>query len=50
MWPTPQFPADLVTFTEKIINRKLHFCAVLKGLGGSLHGIKLVSQDMNTAR
>ena len=22
MWPNPQFPADLVTFTEKILNRK----------------------------
>ena len=28
MWPNPQFPADLVTFTEKILNGKLHFCAV----------------------
>ena len=25
MWPNPQFPADLVTFTEKIHNGKLHF-------------------------
>ena len=25
MWPNPQFPADLVTFTEEIVNRKLHF-------------------------
>ena len=25
MWPNPQFPADLVTFTEKILNGKLHF-------------------------
>ena len=23
MWPNPQFPADLVTFTEEILNRKL---------------------------
>ena len=22
---TPQFPADLVTFTEEILNEKLHF-------------------------
>ena len=29
MWPNPQFPADLVTFTEEIYNRKL-FCAVQK--------------------
>ena len=25
MWPNPQYPADLVTFTEKILNGKLHF-------------------------
>ena len=25
MWPNSQFPADLVTFTEKILNGKLHF-------------------------
>ena len=25
MWPNPQFPADLVTFTEKIRNVKLQF-------------------------
>ena len=25
MWPNPQFPADLVTFAEKILNGKLHF-------------------------
>ena len=25
MWPNPQFPADLVTFTEEIHNGKLHF-------------------------
>ena len=29
MWPDPQETADLVTFTEKILNRKLHFlCSV----------------------
>ena len=26
--PNPQFPVDLVTFTEEILNGKLHFCAV----------------------
>ena len=32
MWPNPQFPEDLVTFTEEIPNGKLHFsCSVLKG-------------------
>ena len=25
MWPSPQFPADLVTFTEEILNGKPHF-------------------------
>ena len=29
MWPNPQFSADLVTFTEEILNGKLHFlCSV----------------------
>ena len=29
MWPNPQFPADLVTFTEEILNGKLPFiCSV----------------------
>ena len=25
MWPNPQFPADLVAFTEEMLNGKLHF-------------------------
>ena len=25
MWPNPQIPADLITFTEEILNGKLHF-------------------------
>ena len=25
MWQNPQYPADLVTFTEEILNGKLHF-------------------------
>ena len=25
MWPNPKIPADLVTFTEEILNGKLHF-------------------------
>ena len=29
MWPNPQKTADLVTFTEDILNGKLHFlCSV----------------------
>ena len=29
MWPNLQFPADSVTFTEKILNGKLHFLCSL---------------------
>ena len=29
MWPNPQFPADLVTVTEEILNGKLIFCVVI---------------------
>ena len=30
MRPNPQFPADLVAFTEEIFNGKLHFlCSVI---------------------
>ena len=28
MWPNPQFPSDLVTFIEEILNGKVFFCAV----------------------
>ena len=28
MWPNPQETVDLVTFTEEILNGKLHFCEV----------------------
>ena len=31
MWPNPQFPADLVTFTEEILNEKLHFLCSVRG-------------------
>ena len=29
MWPNPQFSSDLVTFTEEILNAKLHFLCSL---------------------
>ena len=29
MWPNPQFPADLVPFTEEIFNGNFIFCAVV---------------------
>ena len=28
MWPNPQVSADLIRFTEEILNGKLQFCAV----------------------
>ena len=28
MWPNPQFPEDLVTFTEEILDGKLNFSAM----------------------
>ena len=31
MWRHPQFPTDLVTFTEEILNGKHHFCAGATG-------------------
>ena len=30
MWPNPQFPVDLVIFTEEILNGKLHFLYSVK--------------------
>ena len=33
MWPNPQFPADLVTFTEEILDRKLHFLCSVNSCG-----------------
>ena len=35
MRPNPKFPADLVTFTEEILNGKLHFLS-----GGSYTWVK----------
>ena len=32
MWPNPQETADLVTFTEEILNEKFHFLYSLKVL------------------
>ena len=28
MWPYPQFPEDLITFTEEILNGRLHFLCI----------------------
>ena len=37
MWPNPQETADLVTFTEEILNGKLHFlrCEYFKGFNST---------------
>ena len=44
MWPNPQFPEDLVTFTEEILNDKLYFlCNVYQ----KQHIHKWISQDMS---
>ena len=33
MWPNAQFPEDLVTFTEEILNGKHHFmCSVIPSM------------------
>ena len=38
MRPNPQFPAALVTFTEEILNGKLHFlCSVIYFFVISIH-------------
>ena len=36
MWPNLQFPADLVRFTEEIVNEKLHFLCSVSSLFCSL--------------
>ena len=36
MWPNPQFPTDLVIFTEEILNEKLHFLCSEHGSGVSI--------------
>ena len=48
MWPNPQFPAELVTFTEEVFNGKL-FWAVWKTSGDfSLNGNKNMEIPDNT--
>ena len=36
MWPNPQFPTGLVTFTEQILDGKLQFCEVIVELNGGI--------------
>ena len=45
MWPNPQFPPDLITFTEQIFNPKLHFlCSQLNF--DQVYGILLIYLDI----
>ena len=38
MWPNPQETADLVTFTEEILNEKFHFlCSVDQAFNAPSH-------------
>ena len=46
MWPNPQFPADLVTFTEKIINGKPHFLCSVKAKN---EGLKNLLTNLSTS-
>ena len=43
MWPNPQEPADLVTFTDEILNGKLRFLCSVKNLLSNLSFILLKS-------
>ena len=44
MWPNPQFPVDLVTFTEEILHGKLHFsCSVQHDTNLVLWDLKVIS-------
>ena len=36
MWRNPQFPVDLVTFTEEILKEKLHFLTLGSSRSGEL--------------
>ena len=46
MWPNPQFPADLVTFTEEILNGKFHF---LCGESCKCNGETITDNQLNHA-
>ena len=44
MWPNPQDSIDLVTFTEEILNGKLHF---LSGEDASAEVLQIAMQGLN---
>ena len=43
MWPNPQFPTDLVTFTDEILKKTSFFCAVYHSGAPELPNPKLAS-------
>ena len=45
MWPNPQKAADSVTFTEEILNGKLHFLCI--EMGNGLFFFKKKTQNCN---
>ena len=49
MWPNPPFPENLVTFTEEILNGKLHFlCSVCPCILSNPHILSLISISLYT--
>ena len=50
MWPNPQFPVDLVTFTEEMFNGKFHFlcniCDLVFLWNGNLNFEKLWTKEI----
>ena len=47
MWPNSQFPVDLVTFTEEILNGKPHFYAVQESVQSQQEKSSLVTAITN---
>ena len=48
MWPSPQETVNLVTFTEEILNEKLHFlCSNTKAKNGEKFKIAIVTKTHN---
>ena len=46
MWPSSQFPADLVKFTEEVLNGKLHFlCSAKFALNKNIYSVNLGIQS-----
>ena len=52
MWPNPEFPAYLVTFTEEILDEKVYFlcgaaCIKIKASFPFIELIILLQREMN---